>query len=57
MIRQPVSSSNLQSVGYDQATSTLEIAFHSGGIYQYSRVHFCRAHGANECTCRVRSVF
>ncbi|WP_370621624.1 KTSC domain-containing protein [Citrobacter portucalensis] len=38
MIRQPVSSSNLQSVGYDQATSTLEIAFHSSGIYQYSRV-------------------
>ncbi|AYL56885.1 KTSC domain-containing protein [Citrobacter freundii] len=38
MIRQPVSSSNLQSVGYDPATSTLEIAFHSSGIYQYSRV-------------------
>jgi hypothetical protein len=36
--RQPVSSSNLHSVGYDHATSTLEIAFHSGGIYQYSRV-------------------
>ncbi|WP_337063536.1 KTSC domain-containing protein [Raoultella ornithinolytica] len=38
MNRQPVSSSNLHSVGYDHATSTLEIAFHSGGIYQYSRV-------------------
>ncbi|HCJ6423359.1 TPA: KTSC domain-containing protein [Enterobacter hormaechei subsp. xiangfangensis] len=38
MIRQPVSSSNLQSVGYDPATSTLEIAFHGGGIYQYARV-------------------
>ncbi|EME4038605.1 KTSC domain-containing protein [Morganella morganii] len=38
MNRVPVSSSNLHSVGYDQATSTLEIAFHSGGIYQYSGV-------------------
>ncbi|AST70212.1 KTSC domain-containing protein [Kosakonia cowanii] len=40
MIRQPVSSSNLQSVGYDQATSTLEIAFHRSGVYQYSRVPY-----------------
>ncbi|EJG2168499.1 KTSC domain-containing protein [Citrobacter freundii] len=38
MIRQPVSSSNLQSVGYDPATNVLEIAFHGGGIYQYSGV-------------------
>nr|WP_071845447.1 KTSC domain-containing protein [Pragia fontium] len=38
MIRQPVSSSNLHSVGYDHSTQTLEIAFHNSGIYQYSRV-------------------
>ncbi|MCP5738016.1 KTSC domain-containing protein, partial [Klebsiella pneumoniae] len=25
-------------MGYDPATSTLEIAFHGGGIYQYARV-------------------
>ena len=35
MNRQPVSSSNLRSVGYDILTNTLEIEFHSGGIYQY----------------------
>lgn len=30
-----VSSSNLASVGYDPQTNTLEILFHSGGLYQY----------------------
>ncbi|MCW2484832.1 KTSC domain-containing protein [Candidatus Symbiopectobacterium sp. NZEC127] len=35
MIRQPVASSNLQSVGYDAVIHTLEIAFRSGGIYHY----------------------
>ncbi|MCC8376737.1 MULTISPECIES: KTSC domain-containing protein [Photorhabdus] len=35
MNRVPVSSSNLHSVGYNQATKTLEIAFRDGGIYQY----------------------
>lgn len=35
MIRTPVSSSNVESVGYDAETQTLEIAFLSGGIYQY----------------------
>lgn len=34
----PVISSGLQSFGYDEATCTLEIEFHSGGVYQYSRV-------------------
>ncbi|MEQ5326931.1 MULTISPECIES: KTSC domain-containing protein [Proteus] len=38
MNRVPVSSSNLQSVGYDQATQTLEVAFHSGSVYQYLNV-------------------
>lgn len=35
MIRHPVSSSNIATVGYDSGTGTLEIEFHSGGIYQY----------------------
>ena len=38
MNRQPVSSSNLRSVGYDSSTNTLEIQFNSGGIYQYHGV-------------------
>jgi len=35
MDRIPVQSRNLASVGYDSSTSTLEIEFNSGGIYQY----------------------
>lgn len=35
MNREPVSSSNLRSVGYDASSSTLEVEFHHGGIYQY----------------------
>ncbi len=35
MQRQPVESSNLQSVGYENSTNTLEIEFKNGGIYQY----------------------
>jgi hypothetical protein len=35
MIRYPVSSSDVASVGYDASTSTLEVEFHSGGIYRY----------------------
>lgn len=35
MQRLPVSSSDLQSVGYDLTTSILEIEFHAGGVYQY----------------------
>ncbi|MDZ8089423.1 MAG: KTSC domain-containing protein [Nostoc sp. DedQUE12b] len=38
MLRTRVSSSDLQSVGYDATTCTLEIKFHSGGIYQYFKV-------------------
>jgi KTSC domain len=33
MERQPVSSSNLKSVGYDPRSRTLEIEFHNGGVY------------------------
>ena len=35
MVRTNVVSSNLRSVGYETITKTLEIEFHSGGIYQY----------------------
>lgn len=38
MIRQPVSSSNLRSVGYDPATQTLEIEFNSDAVYRYDGV-------------------
>jgi hypothetical protein len=38
MLRTPVSSSNLRSVGYDPRTQTLEIEFNSGDIYQYFNV-------------------
>ncbi|WP_082971826.1 KTSC domain-containing protein [Rheinheimera sp. SA_1] len=35
MERVSVSSSNIDSVGYDEYSSTLEIAFHNGSVYQY----------------------
>lgn len=35
MDRVPVASSNLKSVGYDADSETLEIEFHSSGVYQY----------------------
>ncbi|MHB0871455.1 MAG: KTSC domain-containing protein [Chloroflexota bacterium] len=35
MKRQPVASSNLRSVGYDEAAQILEIEFRSGGVYRY----------------------
>ena len=38
MKRTAVESSNLASIGYDEKTKTLEIEFHSGGIYEYDDV-------------------
>jgi uncharacterized protein len=38
MERHPVSSSSISAVGYDFDSSTLEIEFLNGGVYQYSRV-------------------
>ncbi|MFQ5911262.1 MAG: KTSC domain-containing protein [Thermoplasmata archaeon] len=35
MIRKPVESSNLISVGYDSKSATLEIEFRSGDVYRY----------------------
>lgn len=38
MLRKNVSSSNIKSIGYDKSTSTLEVEFLNGNIYQYSNV-------------------
>jgi hypothetical protein len=38
MIRKPVTSSNLKSVGYDPGSAMLEIEFQDGSVYQYSGV-------------------
>jgi len=35
MDRTPVVSSNVASVGYDKESSTLEIEFNNGAVYQY----------------------
>lgn len=34
----PVSSSNLQAVGYDPTTQILRVAFKNGSLYEYSGV-------------------
>lgn len=38
MQRQPVSSSTVESVGYEASSQTLEVAFLSGAVYQYYNV-------------------
>ncbi len=38
MKRQPVESSNLKSIGFDEKSSTLEVEFHSGKVYSYCPV-------------------
>jgi hypothetical protein len=38
MERQPVSSSNIASIGYDPNSETLEIEFNTGKVYQYYNV-------------------
>lgn len=35
---QPVMSSNLEAVGYDDATSTLAVQFKNGSTYRYDAV-------------------
>jgi hypothetical protein len=35
MRRQPVGSSNIAEIGYDENSRTLEVLFHNGSIYQY----------------------
>lgn len=38
MLRNPVSSSVIRSIGYDQVSKTLEVQFKTGAVYQYKRV-------------------
>ena len=38
MDRKPVSSSNIESIGHDPDTDTLEIEFKGGGVHQYDGV-------------------
>lgn len=38
MIREPVASTNISSLGYDPTSETLEVEFTSGAIYQYYNV-------------------
>jgi hypothetical protein len=38
MIREPISSTNIISMGYDASAETLEVEFSSGTVYQYYNV-------------------
>jgi hypothetical protein len=38
VIRFPVESSSLDSVGHDAASNTLEVEFKNGSVYQYDNV-------------------
>lgn len=38
MDRIPVSSSNIRSIGYDEANQILEVEFHHGLVYHYHNV-------------------
>lgn len=38
MNREPVASSNIAAIGYDDASQTLEVEFTSGALYQYYNV-------------------
>ncbi|MBR9860960.1 KTSC domain-containing protein [bacterium] len=40
MERIAVDSSNISSIGYDEESTTLEIEFHNGAVYQYFDVPF-----------------
>ncbi|UJB30293.1 KTSC domain-containing protein [Chromobacterium sp. Beijing] len=42
MERTRVSSSTIRSIGYDEATFTLEVEFLNGHVYQYFSVSFDR---------------
>lgn len=35
MRREPVTSSNIAEIGYDEPSRTLEVLFLNGGLYQY----------------------
>ena len=38
MDREPVDSSNIESIGYDAASKILEVEFRNGSIYQYKGI-------------------
>jgi len=38
VLREVVESSSLRSIGYDRATSTLEVEFRAGRVYRYVAV-------------------
>ena len=38
MTRDPVKSSNVKSIGYDQDKQLLEVEFRSGAVHQYQNV-------------------
>lgn len=38
MERSPVKSSNIRSIGHDEATNVLEVEFKTGSVYQYLAV-------------------
>ncbi len=38
MDMKPVSSSNIQSIGYDESTETLRVQFNNGSVYEYRNV-------------------
>jgi len=38
MDREPVESSNIESIGYDVGSRILEVEFKNGGIYQYKGI-------------------
>jgi hypothetical protein len=38
IVREPMSSTNVASVGYDEQSETLEVEFANGSVYQYFNV-------------------
>lgn len=38
MNREPVASSNIVAIGYDEPSQTLEVEFMNGAVYQYYNV-------------------
>lgn len=38
MNRDPVASTNVSSIGYDEPSQTLEVEFQNGSVYQYYNV-------------------
>ncbi len=38
MLRQTVTSSNIQAIGFDEDSLTLEIEFNDGSLYEYANV-------------------